>query len=206
MRQISLFATAMLVMAALAAVGEPAAAQSSARPYDIGLAQIGMRLNQLRFAAWPPDTKLVCSQDQDKPPGAEHAPLGLPGAMMTARVVRCALFNEVAKDRWVLRQVPLAGTLTEFWFMAIEDEAGSERIFQMTARQPREAFDKTAAALTERWGAPAQKSPHFIRWVSGSVEAQMADDNEGTVIFLFDNKLHQLLESRIPKGKPKKRD
>ncbi len=198
MRQFLLFVAALLLTAG------GAAAQSSGKPYDIGLAQIGMRLNQLRFAAFPANTKLVCSQDQDKPPGAEHAPLGLPGAMVTAKVARCALFTEAAKDQWILRQVPLAGTLTEFWFMAIEDESGSERIFQMTARQPREVFDKTAAALVERWGQPVQKTPHFIRWVSGTVEAQMADDNEGTVIFLFDNKLHQLLESRMPKGKPRK--
>ncbi|TAN80077.1 MAG: hypothetical protein EPN20_00110 [Magnetospirillum sp.] len=194
------------VVATLLLASGSATAQSSGKPYDIGLAQIGMRLNQLRFAALPANTKLVCSQDRDKPPGAEHAPLGLPGAMMTARVVRCALFSEVAKDQWVVRQVPLAGTLTEFWFMAIEDESGSERIFQMTARQPREVFDTTAAALIERWGPPAQKTPHFIRWTSGTVEAQMADDNEGTVIFLFDHKLHQLLDSRMPRGKPKKRD
>lgn len=200
MRHIVFLTVALLLTAS------PAAAQSTGKPYDMGLAQIGMRLNQLRFAAWPADTKLVCSQDQDKPPGAEHAPLGLPGAMVTAKVSRCALFTEAAKDHWILRLLPLAGTPADFWFMAIEDESGSDRIFQMTARQSREAFDKTAAALIERWGAPVQKTPHFIRWVSGSVEAQMADDNEGTVIFLFDNKLHQLLDSRMPKGKPRKRE
>ena len=198
MRPIALFVLALLLAAG------PVAAQSSGKPYDIGLAQIGMRLNQLRFAAFPADTRLVCSQDQDKPPGAEHAPLGLPGAMVTAKVVRCALFTEATPDHWILRQVPLAGTLAEFWFMAITDDNGSDRIFQMTARQPREAFDKTAAALIERWGQPVLKTPHFIRWVSGSIEAQMADDNEGTVIFLFDHKLHELLDSRMPKGKPKK--
>jgi len=196
----------LLLAVTLGLAAGSAAAQSAGRPYDIGLAQIGMRLNQLRFAAFPPDTRLVCSQDQDKPPGAEHAPLALPGAMVTAKVVRCALFTEAAKDNWILRQVPLAGTLTEFWFMAIEDDSGSERIFQMTARQPRDVFDKTAAALIERWGQPVLKTPHFIRWVSGTVEAQMADDNEGTVIFLFDTKLHQLLDSRMPKGKPRTRE
>ena len=200
MHKILLAAFALLLLA------EPATAQSSSRPLDIGMAQIGMRLNQLRFAAWPPNTKLVCSQDQDKPPGAEHAPLGLPGAMMTAKVVRCALFTEAAKDQWIVRQVPLAGTLTEFWFMAIADDDGSERIFQITARQPQEAFPKTSAAMIERWGTPVLKAPHFIRWVNGTAEGQMVDDNEGTVIFLFDTKLHQLLDSRMPKGKPKKRE
>jgi len=195
------------LMAALGLVlaSAPALAQS-AKPYDIGMAQIGMRLNQLRFAAFPANTKLVCSSDQDKPPGAEHEPLGLPGAMVAAKVNRCAVFTEAAKDQWTLRPVIVAGTLTDFWFMAIEDESGSERIFQITARQPREVFDKTAKSLIERWGQPAQNTPHFVRWTQGTVEAQMADDNEGTVIFLFDTKLHQLLDSRMPHGKPKKRD
>jgi hypothetical protein len=196
-----------LRVAALAlAVALPAAAfaDPAARPYDIGLAQIGMRLSQLRFAVFPANTRLVCSQDQERPPGADRAPLGLPGAMVAARVNRCALFTDAGKDDWVLRQVNLAGTPTDFWFMAIEDETGTERIFQMTGRQPREMFDKTAAALIERWGPPLQKTPHFIRWVNGSIEAQMADDNEGTVVFLLDTKMHQLLDSRIPKGKPKK--
>lgn len=189
---------------ALIAVAGPAAAQTAARPFDIGLAQIGMRLNQLRFAAWPANTRLVCSGDPDKPPGAEHTPLSLPGAMVTARVNRCALFTESTKDRWVPRPVVLAGALTDFWFMAIEDDEGTERIFQMTGRQPIEAFERTGTALVDRWGPPAQKTPHFIRWVNGSIEAQMADDSEGTVIFLFDTALQKLLDSRMPHGKPKK--
>lgn len=195
----------LLALLGLIAVAGPVGADT-ARPYDIGLAQIGMRLNQLRFAAFPANTKLVCASDQEKPPGAEHAPLGLPGAMLTAKVNRCALFSEVTKDQWALRPVVVAGTLTDFWFLAIVDDDNSERIFQITARQPREMFDKTAKALVERWGPPVQTSPHFVRWVSGSVEAQLLDDNEGTVIFLMDTKLHQLLDSRMPHGKPKKRE
>ncbi|CCG42608.1 hypothetical protein [Magnetospirillum molischianum] len=182
----------------------PAAAEPSPRPFDIGLAQIGMRLNQLRFAAFPANTRLVCSQDQERPNGADRTPLALPSAMVAARVNRCALFTDAGKDNWVQRQVILAGAPTDFWFMAIEDETGAERIFQMTGRQPREAFDKTAAALIERWGPPALKTPHYIRWINGSIEAQMADDNEGTVLFLMDTKMHQLLDSRLPKPKPKK--
>jgi len=195
----------VLALALLAAPAWPAVADPPpARPFDIGLAQIGMRLNQLRFAAFPANTRLVCAQDQERPPGADRTPLALPGAMLAARVNRCALFTDAGKDDWVQRQVVLAGTPTDFWFMAIEDENGSERIFQMTGRQPREAFDKTAAALIERWGPPALKTAHYIRWINGSVEAQMADDNEGTVLFLMDTKMHQLLDSRMPKPKPKK--
>lgn len=193
-----------LLAALILIAARPVAAETPQRPFDIGLAQIGMRLNQLRFAAFPANTRLVCAQDQDRPPGADRTPLALPAAMIAARVNRCALFTETGKDGWVQRQVVLAGTPADFWFMAIEDESGAERIFQMTGRQPREAFDKTAAALIERWGPPALKTAHYIRWINGPIEAQMADDNEGTVLFLVDTKMHQLLDSRMPKPKPKK--
>jgi hypothetical protein len=191
-----------LVLGALL-LAPPAAAQTTRAPFDIGLAQIGMRLNQLRFAAWPANTRLVCSQDPDKPPGAERTPLALPPAMVSAGVSRCALFVETVKDQWVPRPVVLAGTATEFWFLAILDEQGTERVFQMTGRQPIEAFGRTVETLSQRWGAPTQKTAHFVRWLDGTVEAQIADDSEGTLVFLFDTALHKLLDSRMPKPPPK---
>ncbi|OAN52362.1 hypothetical protein A6A04_01340 [Paramagnetospirillum marisnigri] len=195
----------LIVMAALLllAAAEPALAQST-RPLEIAQAQLGMRLNQLRFASLPANAKLICGKDQDKPPGAEHTHLILPGAMQAAGVDRCAIFLEEGKNKWVVRPVNLAGVQTEFWFMTIEDEAGIQRIFQIVARQPKDNFDKTAAFLTERWGAPAQKVSYFIRWLNGTNEGQMKEDDEGVMIFLFDTKLFALMESRMPKGKPKK--
>jgi hypothetical protein len=181
----------------------PAFAQSN-RPLEIAQAQIGMRLNQLRFAALPANSKLVCGRDQDKPQGAEHTHLILPGAMMSAAVDRCAVFADDGKGKWTVRPVQLSGVPTEFWFMAIEDEGGIQRIFQIVARQPKDYFEKTAAFLSERWGAPAQKTPYFVRWQNGTQEGQMKEDDEGVMIFLFDTKLFQLMETRMPKGKPKK--
>ncbi len=183
----------------------PAPAQSSSsRPLDLGPAQIGMRLNQLRFAPLPANAKLVCGRDQDKPPGAERAPLTLPGAMVSASVDRCAIFQDDGKNNWVLRPAQLAGVTTDFWFMSIEDEGGVQRIFQIVGRQPRESFAKTTQFLSERWGKPVQQVPNFVRWLNGTHEGQMTEDGEGLMIFLFDTKLFQLMESRMPKGKPKK--
>jgi hypothetical protein len=45
---------------------------------------------------------------------------------------------------------------------------------------------------------------YFVRWLNGTHEGQMKEDDEGVMIFLFDTKLFQLMESRMPKGKPKK--
>ncbi|CAA7621269.1 hypothetical protein [Magnetospirillum sp. SS-4] len=181
----------------------PAQAQTS-RPLEIAQAQIGMRLNQLRFAALPAGSRLICGRDQDKPAGAEHAHLMLPGAMASAGIDRCAIFSDDGKGKWVIRPSQLSGIPTEFWFMAIEDEAGSQRIFQIVARQPKDYFEKTAAFLSDRWGAPVQKAPYFVRWVNGTQEGQMKEDDEGVMIFLFDTRLFQLMESRMPKGKPRK--
>lgn len=197
MRHVVLLAAALLVAAL------PALAQSS-RPLEIAQAQIGMRLNQLRFAPLPANAKLICGKDQDKPPGAEHLHLILPGAMMAAGADRCAIFLDQGNGKLVVRPVPIGGVATEFWFMSIEDEAGTQRIFQIVARQPKENFDKTAAFLADRWGQPVQKAPYFVRWVNGSAEGQMKEDDEGVMIFLFDTKLFALMETRMPKGKPKK--
>lgn len=188
---------ALLLSAATAEAAEP-------RPLDLGMAQIGMRLNQLRFAAFPANTKLVCGNDEPKPPGAERVPLAVVSAMAAAKVDRCAIFSEDSKGQWALRPAVVAGKPVEFWFMSIEDEAGTQRIFQIVGLQPREYFDLTAEYLVGRWGAPVQKIPHFVRWLNGTSEGQLSDDNEGAHLFLFDTKLHQLLESRAPKGKPKK--
>jgi hypothetical protein len=193
----------LALIAVLIAIPVQAQAQSS-RPLEIAQAQIGMRLNQLRFAALPAGAKLICGRDQDKPAGAEHLHLILPGAMMSAGVDRCAIFSDDGKGKPAVRPVQLSGIPTEFWFMTIEDEAGTQRIFQIIARQPKDYFEKTAAFLTERWGQPIQKVPYFVRWLNGTHEGQMKEDDEGVMIFLFDTKLFQLMESRMPKGKPKK--
>ena len=196
----------MRIVAALflALLSLPALAADAARPLDLGQAQIGMRINQLRYAALPANTKVVCGWDDPKPPGVEKTPLVMPGAMATAKVDRCALFQDNGKDQWSQRRAVLAGVPTEFWFLTIEDETGSQRIFQIVGRQPSDNFDKTAAALTERWGPPAQKASYFARWVSGTSEGQMKKDGEGVMLWLFDTKLHDLMESRMPRGKAKK--
>ncbi|MBI3447128.1 MAG: hypothetical protein HY055_17615 [Magnetospirillum sp.] len=188
----------------LALLSTPALAADTTRPLDLGPAQIGMRINQLRYAALPANTRVICGWDEAKPAGVEKTPLVMPGAMATAKVDRCALFADNGKDVWSPRPTMLAGVPTEFWFLTIEDESGSQRIFQIVGRQPSDNFDKTAAALTERWGAPVQKASYFARWVSGSAEGQMKEDGEGVMLWLFDTKLHALMESRMPRGKAKK--
>ncbi|RAU22746.1 hypothetical protein CU669_04970 [Paramagnetospirillum kuznetsovii] len=198
MRSILILAAVLTALASL-----PALAQSN-RPLEIAQAQIGMRLNQLRFAPLPANAKLICGKDPDKPMGAEHLHLAVPGAMAGAGVDRCAIYLDDGKGGLTIRPTMLAGVPTEFWFMAIEDEGGSQRIFQIVARQPKENFDKTAAFLMERWGNPLLKAPYFVRWLNGTSEGQMKADDEGVMIFLFDTKLFELMESRMPKGKPKK--
>lgn len=198
-----LLAAFVILAVAVPAFAPPSLAQSS-RPLEIAQAQIGMRLNQLRFAPLPANAKLICGKDQEKPAGAEHLHLAVPGAMMGAGVDRCAIFLDDDKGKLTIRPIALAGVPTEFWFMTIEDEGGIQRIFQIVARQPKENFDKTSAFLADRWGVPAQKAPYFVRWLSGTAEGQMKEDDEGVMIFLFDTKLFQLMETRMPKGKPKK--
>jgi hypothetical protein len=187
----------------LLAAGSALAADAT-RPLDLGQAQLGMRANQLRYAALPADTKLVCGWDAEKPPGVEKTPLMMVGAMVSAKVDRCALFQDDGRNNWTPRPAQVGGIATELWFLTIEDEAGSQRIFQIVGRQPPNAFNATAAFLTERWGAPVQKVPYFVRWLNGTNEGQMKEDGEGVMIWLFDTRLHALMESRMPKGKAKK--
>lgn len=182
----------------------PALAADTTRPLDLGQAQLGMRLNQLRFAALPADTKLVCGWDPDKPAGVEKTPLMMVGAMVTAKVDRCALFRDAGKAGWEPRPVSVGGVPTEMWFLTIEDEAGIQRIFQIVGRQEPDKFPGTFAFLAERWGPPVQKVPYFVRWLNGTNEGQMKEDGEGVMIWLFDTKLYALMESRMPRGKTKK--
>ncbi|EME70404.1 hypothetical protein H261_08778 [Paramagnetospirillum caucaseum] len=182
----------------------PALAADTTRPLDLGPAQLGMRANQLRFSALPANTRMVCGWDPEKPPGVEKTPLMMVGAMVSAKVDRCALFQDDGKNNWSPRPAQVGGIPTELWFLTIEDEAGSQRIFQIVGRQPPNAFNATAAFLAERWGPPVQKAPYFVRWLNGTNEGQMKEDGEGVMLWLFDTKLHALMESRMPRGKAKK--
>jgi hypothetical protein len=165
--------------------------------FNLGVLQPGMRLGVFRYAAHPAGVKLVCSQDEEKPKGADRTPLELPKAMTNARVNRCALFGEDEKGLWAPRKLDVAGTPSEYWIMAIEDDSGTERIYSLTARQSIEAFDKTALNLTERWGPPAQKGARFVHWNNSSADGQIADDGEGVSIFLYDIKLQEMVNTRI---------
>jgi hypothetical protein len=192
---------ACLLMALLTSL--PAWAADTTRPLELGPAQIGMRINQLRYAALPVNTKVICGWDPDKPPGVEKTPLMMVGAMVTAKVDRCAIFQDDGNNNWSPRPAQVGGVATDLWFMTIEDEAGSQRIFQIVGRQAPNTFNATAAFLTERWGAPAQKTPYFVRWSNATHEGQMKEDGEGVMLWLFDTKLFALMESRMPKPKGK---
>jgi hypothetical protein len=182
----------------------PALAADTTRPLELGPAQLGMRANQLRFSALPANTKMVCGWDAEKPPGVEKTPLMMVGAMVTAKVDRCALFQDDGKNNWSPRPAQVGGVPTELWFMTIEDEAGAQRIFQIVGRQDPDKFPGTYAFLADRWGPPVQKVPYFVRWLNGTNEGQMKESEDGVMLWLFDTKLHALMESRMPRGKSKK--
>lgn len=181
----------------------PAFAADTTRPLELGPAQIGMRINQLRYAALPANTKLVCGWDPEKPPGVEKTPLMMVGAMVTAKVDRCALFQDDGNNNWSPRPAQVGGVATDLWFLTIEDEAGSQRIFQIVGRQAPNVFNATTAFLSDRWGAPVQKTPYFVRWLNGTNEGQMKEDGEGVMLWLFDTKLFALMEARMPRAKGK---
>lgn len=183
-------------------MGGEAAAEE--RGFGIGLARPGMRLGEFRYAAHPAGAKVVCSNDQTKPPGSERTALDLPKAMAKAQVNRCALFVEV-KGLWEQTKVPLGGTPAEFWLMAILDEAGTERVVQVYARQPPDAFEGTVAALGQRFGTPAVRDTRQAQWKTPQGEAQVAGDGIATQVFLTEPKLQALLQSRLQTSKQQKR-
>jgi hypothetical protein len=182
----------------------PAWAADTTRPLELGQAQLGMRANQLRYAALPANTRMICGWDADKPPGVEKTPLMMVGAMVTAKVDRCAIFSDDGKNNWSPRPTSVGGVPTELWFMTIEDEAGVQRIFQIVGRQDADKFPTTFAFLSDRWGPPVQKVPYYVRWLNGTNEGQMKESEEGIMLWLFDTKLFALMESRMPRAKSKK--
>jgi hypothetical protein len=171
------------------------------RAFAIGHARPGMRLSEFRYSPHGAGNKVICSNDAQRPPGTSA--LDLPKIMTKAELNRCSVFSEKA-GFWQQAEVPLAGAAAEFWLMAIKDDSGTERVAQIYARQPRPAYEKTLALLSDKLGPPAESRPGAARWKSAATEASAAHDGYEVKIFLAEPRLQALMQSRLDAAAKKK--
>lgn len=164
------------------------------RAFAIGHARPGMRLSEFRYSPHGAGHKVICSSDAPRPPGTSA--LELPKTMAKAEVNRCSVFIEKA-GFWQQVEVPLAGAPAEFWLIAVKDEAGTERVAQIYARQPRPAFEGTLALLMAKLGQPTDSRPGTARWKSAATEASAAHDGYEVKVFLAEPRLQALMQARL---------
>jgi hypothetical protein len=183
-----------VLVAAVLAAGSAAAAD---KLFGVDIAKPGMRLAEFRYGAHPAGTKVACSRDPDQLAGVERTPLALPKAMDKARVQRCALFALGKDGLWAPRPVDLAGTPSESWLMAIEDDDKVERVYQVYLRQPHDVFPRTIAAFADRFGDPAERDQASARWHTPGFDVTTTQDNDSVQVFMVDPRLQALMQARM---------
>ena len=191
------FAAALLLAA-------PARAEP---PFEIGFLKLGMPLAQLRAEAWPAETKLLCSTDDDLPALDDDSrrAITLGPAATGAGIIPCALFGRDKDGSWRQRPIMVGGHPAGFWAMAIvQDSGGPPVVAEAQIRQAKEFFTDTVAYLTERAGPPKDANKYAAHWLSPTAELTVAHASSDAIItFLIDNQLHAVAKARLTKPSKK---
>jgi hypothetical protein len=173
------------------------------KAFLLGKARPGMTLDEFRMAGHPPGQQVYCSNQTDLPKAVDKKPLRVPKDLSAAKVFSCAVYAANDEGNWKTVKLTLGGHTGESLVLFAEDAAGTPRLFQAFLALPEDAFEPAVAALTDRLGRPNEANVSLARWHNARNDAYIGRDTmDGLEIFVIDNKLQPLVQSRMPAPKP----
>jgi len=204
-RRLAAFAFAL----ALPLFGTSPGRAETAAGYAIGPFRSGMKLAELRAAAWPAGSRLLCRGDTDLPAKLDSPQQGgivLPPRYADTGLVPCALFAPDADGTWKMTTMDFAGTPATVWVLAVVDTAGSEPLMvQAKLDQPDNSFKATLAFVSGQLGPAQVVNQGGSRWLSDSGDVLVGHTSAGGVsTILTDKHLETLVEQRTAATLPKK--
>jgi len=170
--------------------------------YDLGLLRTGMPLADLRHAAWPTGSRLLCTGDADLPANLvtpAHERIDLPERLAKSGVVACALFAANAKGVWESKMIEFGGAPARLWVLALAETAGDEaHLVQARLWQAEEAYTNTVSFVTGRLGQGDYANKHGARWSTDTSEAIVGHQSDGGIsTILTDKSLEKQVNQRL---------
>jgi len=180
-----------------------------AEGFDLGLLRAGMPLVELRHAAWPTGSRLLCAGDANLPTTVKSAPgegIELPPRAAGRGMVPCALFAAGSDGAWTPRMMAFGGIPARIWVLALVEKEGDEpRLVQAKLWQPDDAFAATLAFVTGRLGSPTSANDRGARWSNADSEAIIGHLSAGGIYtILTETHLEAVVRERTgtPEAKP----
>jgi hypothetical protein len=205
-RRLAAFAFALVLAPSLFG-SSPGRAETAG--YTVGPFRSGMKLADLRAAAWPAGSRLLCHGDSDLPAKLDSPPQGgivLPPRYADTGLVPCALFAPDADGTWKMSTMDFAGAPATVWVLAVVDKAGSDPLMvQAKLDQPDSAFKATLAFVTGLLGPAQVANQGGSRWLGDSGDVLVGHTSAGGVdTVLTDKRLEKVVSDRIAATLPKK--